>query len=254
LVHPDGSALTRVTTRPGIDQEPAFSPDGNWLSFTSDRDGSLQIYLLELATGDVRQVTHHAGGADQSSFSHDGRLLAFHSGPSTFIIGIDGADERLVVSGPDPFNGYAHPQFTADDTRLVVDRNNEIDVFKLDGSEQRMIVQNWTTTIQAPSLSPSGVDVVYQVSCDFEARKSLWTSAYSVNTNPCEGVRITPTNEIDAERPSWGPGDRIVYTRVDVANNTGQIAIILRDRGASPCTLTAPGADNRNPVWHFSGE
>jgi len=117
-----------------------------------------------------------------------------------------------------------------------------------------MIVQNWTTTIQAPSLSPSGGDVVYEVACDFEGRKSLWTSPYSVNTNPCEGVRITPANEIDSERPSWGPGDRIVYARVDKSNNTGQIAIILRERVASPCALTEPGADNRNPVWHVPAE
>jgi Tol biopolymer transport system component len=250
LVHPDGSALTRVTNRPGIDQEPAFSPDGDWLSFTSDRDGSLQIYLLELATGDVTQVTHHVGGADQSSFSHDGTRLAFHSGASSFTIQLDGSDEQLIASGPDPFNGYANPQFTPDDTGVVVDRNNEIDVFTLDSGAQRMIVQNWTTTIQAPSLSPSGIDVVYQVACD-SARKSIWSSPYSVNTNPCEGVRITPPNEIDSEHPSWGPGDRIVYTRVDDLNNTGQIAIVLRERGAQPCMLTSAGADDRNPVWYF---
>src|SRR3954471_13461861 len=98
LVHPDGSGLTRVTTRPGIDQEPAFSPDRKWLSFTSDRDGTPQIYLLELATGDVTQVTRRDDGADQSTFSHDGKLLAFHSGASTYTIGIDGTDQRRVIS------------------------------------------------------------------------------------------------------------------------------------------------------------
>jgi Tol biopolymer transport system component len=199
-------------------------------------------------------VTHHEGGANQSSFSHDGTLLAFHSGPSTFTIGLDGADERIVATGPDSYNGYANPQFTPDDAGVVVDRNNEIDVFTLGSSEQRMIVQNWTTTIQAPSLSPSGRDVVYQVNCDFDARKSLWTSPYSVNTEPCKGVRITPANEVDSEHPSWGPDDRIVYTRVDDANNTGQIAIVRRERGATQCAVTELGADNRNPVWHFSAE
>jgi Tol biopolymer transport system component len=250
LVHPDGSGLTRLTTRPGIDQEPAFSPDGKWLSFTSDRDGSLQIYLLELATGDVTQVTHHEGGADQSTFSHDSKLLAFHSGASTYTIFVDGTNERLVASGPDPYNGYAHPQFTLDDTQVVVDRNNEIDVFTLDGNAQRMIVQNWTTTIQAPSLSPSGLDVVYEVYCD---GVSLWSSPFSVNTNPCEGVRITPGDLAhDSRHPSWGPNDRIVYSRVDKANNTGQIVTIVRERDAKACAVTALGADDRNPVWSLA--
>lgn len=254
LIRPNTTGLSRVTAHPGIDQEPAFSPDGKWLSFTSDRDGSLQIYLLDLANGDVTQVTHREGGADQSSFSHDGKLLAFHSGPSVFTIGIDGVDERLVASGPDSFNGYQHPQFTPDDTRLVVDRNNEIDVITLGSGEQRMIVQNWTTTIRAPWLSPSGRDVVYQVNCDFEQQASLWTSPYSVNTNPCEGVRITPLSAFDNQHPSWGPSDRIVYSRVDVTNQTGQIVIIPRARGATPCAVTVLGSDDRNPAWFVAAQ
>jgi Tol biopolymer transport system component len=249
MVHPDGSELTRITMRPGIDKEPAFSPDGGWLAFTSDRSGSLQIHLLELATGAVTQVTNHEGDADQASFSHDGQLLAFHSGASTFTINVDGTNEQLIASGPDPLNGYAHPQFTPDDTRVVVDRNNEIDVFTLATKEQRQIVQNWTTTIEMPSLSPSGIDVVYSVYCD---GKGLWSSPYSVNTNPCEGVRITPAGEIgfESEHPSWGPDDFIAYARVDTSASVGQIALILRDRGATPCAVTEAGDDNRNPSFY----
>jgi Tol biopolymer transport system component len=252
MVHPDGSELSRVTKRIGIDQEPAFSYDGKWLSFTSDRGGSLQIYLLELATGEVTQVTHHEGGADQSSFSHDGTLLAFHSGASAYTIGIDGTNEQVVATGPDVYNAYAHPQFTNDDTHLVVDRGNEIDVFALDGSGERMIVQNWTTIIQAPWLSPSGRDVVYQVWCDSDRQASLWTSPFSVKTNPCEGVRLTAASSFDNQHPSWGPNDRIVYSRVDSTNDTGQIVIVPRQRNASPCAVLAPGADDRNPAWSFA--
>lgn len=248
LVHPDGTGVTRVTERAGIDQEPAFSPDGNWLSFTSDRDGSAQIYLLERATGAVTQLTHRTEGADQSAFSHDGQMVAFHSGASTYTIGVDGTNERLVLRGIDNYNAYGRPQFTLDDTRLLLDRNNEIDVSTLDGSEVRNIVQNTTAHIQAPSLSPNGVDVAYVASCFYEG-VSLWTAPYSLSTVMCTGVRLTPPGELTTEHPSWGPGDRIVYARVDKHDNTGQIAIVARDRGAMPCAVMPSGADDRNPNW-----
>ena len=248
MVRPDGSDLTRLTESPGIDKEPAFSPDGKWLAFASERSGLMQIHLLELATGNVTQVTNGSDGADQPAFSHNGQLLAFHRAASTLTINVDGTDEQLVASGPDPFNGYAHPQFTADDEHVVVDRNNEIDVFTLANKEQRQIVQNWTTTIVMPSLSPSGVDVAYSVYCD---GRSLWSSPYSVKTNPCEGVRITPAGDLgfDSEHPSWGPDDQIAYSRVNASMNVGQIMIVLRNRGATPRAVTEPGADDRNPTW-----
>jgi Tol biopolymer transport system component len=252
LVHPDGSELTRVTTRAGVDQEPSFSSDGQQLSFTSDRDGSLQIYVLDLAGGDARQLTHRSEGADQSSFSHDGRLVAFHSGASTYTISIDGTDERVVATGPDPFNGYAWPQFTADDAHLIVDRSNEIDVTALDGSGMRSIVQNSTTTIESPAISPNGVDVAYHVRCNFEDALSIWSSPFALTTGPCAGARITPLGEPHSEHPSWGPADRIAYSRVDDRQNVGQIAIISRKRGSTACAVTTDDSDNRNPAWHWA--
>lgn len=250
LVRPDGSELTRVTESPGIDKEPAFSQDGEWLAFTSDRSGSLQIHLLELATGAVTQVTSHAGGADQPSFSHDGELLAFHSDASVFTINVDGTDERLVTSGPDALNAYSNPHFTLDDTRIVVDRGNEISVFTRGGGASRMIVQNWTWAIQAPSLSPDGLNVVYSVRC---GAQSLWSSPYWANTDPCQGVRITPAgnDSFDSEHPSWGPNDLIAYARVNTSNNSGQIALIERAPEATACAVTELGDDNRNPAWYI---
>jgi Tol biopolymer transport system component len=209
------------------------------------------IYLLELATGHVTQITHHLGGADQSSFSHDGKLLAFRSGASTYTIRIDGTDERHVIGGTDWSIGYRHPHFTLDDKELVVDRLNEIDVVSLDGAEQRVIVQNVPVAVQQPSLSPSGRDVVYEVACAY--RLSLWSSPLSVNTNPCEGVRITPVSLFNAEHASWGPNDRIVYARTGYTNR-GQIAIVTREPGATPCAVTNVTTDSRNPAWYFETE
>jgi Tol biopolymer transport system component len=57
--------------------DPAWSPDGKTLAYSTDRAGSLQIWLRDLASGSERQLTRHAGAALSGAWSRDGRQLAF---------------------------------------------------------------------------------------------------------------------------------------------------------------------------------
>jgi dipeptidyl aminopeptidase/acylaminoacyl peptidase len=245
----DGSELTRLTTDVSIEKEPAFSPDGKRLSFSSDRSGTFQIYLLDLSTMQVTQVTDIAEGADESSFSHDGSLLAFHTGASVWVVHPDGSGATMVATGLDTFNAYFWPHFSADDSELVFDRNNEIDAVHLDGTGFNRIVQNWTTTEKSPAVSATGVDVAYAVWCDTQL--SVWTTPFSTTTEPCKGTRVTPVGEPISQRPTWGPNNLIAYERVDPPTNVGSIAVISTNPGSVPCLFTVEAADDRNPAWSF---
>ncbi|HVY32648.1 MAG TPA: hypothetical protein VHB79_39200 [Polyangiaceae bacterium] len=250
MVHPNGTGLRRLTNRDGRDQEPAFSADGKQLAFTSDRDGTLQIHLMDLATGDVRQLTHQAGGADRPALSHDGKRLAFHSGPSLYTMALDGTDEHLVATGPDDLNGYTRPGFTPDDQHLVFDRNNEIDTSLVDGSNLRYVVPDTTMLMHAPAISSNGVDVAYDLGCYFEPGRSIWVSPITHETPPCEGVRITPVGQFDAEHPTWSPtGECLAYVHVDVPRAVGRITIITGARNSVGAALTDGSSDDRNPAW-----
>lgn len=75
----EGGAVRRVTDDDALDTGPAWSPDGRFLLFASDRTGIFDLYALEVATGAVRQVTNVESGAFQPAVSPDGRTLAFVS-------------------------------------------------------------------------------------------------------------------------------------------------------------------------------
>ncbi len=47
LVQPDGSGLARLTDEPGVDTDPAWSPDGRQIVFRSRRDGSSDIFIMD---------------------------------------------------------------------------------------------------------------------------------------------------------------------------------------------------------------
>ena len=79
LINADGSQLTPLTTTPGGDFEPAWSPDGGRIAFTSLRDGSMQLYSFNLADQSVTRLTNLGSGieARQASWSPGGEEIAF---------------------------------------------------------------------------------------------------------------------------------------------------------------------------------
>jgi Tol biopolymer transport system component len=244
-MRPNGSALERLTDG-SLDKEPAPSPDGHLIAFTSKRSGTFQIHLLDLATKNVTQLTHHAGDAFEPSFSHDGTLIAFRSGTSVYTIHVDGTNEQFVTdSGEGEFNAYFTPRFSANDSELVFDRNNEIDAIHLNGTGLRYIVNNWTTSIKSPSVSPSGTSVAYEVWC---SGIGIWATPFETATNPCQGRQITPTDVFESRGPAWGPNDLIAYERVG-SGNVAQIALISTAPNSKPCLASSGPYDHRNPSW-----
>jgi dipeptidyl aminopeptidase/acylaminoacyl peptidase len=247
----DGSGVVRLLTDSHLDKEPSYSPDGQRISFTSDRDGATQIYLLDLGTNNVTKLTSRAEGADQSTFSHDGSLIAFHSGSAVYVIHPDGSGEQRVGAGLDNFNAYFWPHFSANDAELIVDRNNEIDALTVQGSSIRMIVQNTTTTIKSPAVSPDGSVVAYHAHCFSGGGLSVWTTPFATNTQVCQGRRVSQVegDSTDSQRAAWATSEMLAYERVQKATNLATIAVISRQAGSLACDVTSPGSDNRNPSW-----
>ncbi|HZI89201.1 MAG TPA: DPP IV N-terminal domain-containing protein [Candidatus Polarisedimenticolia bacterium] len=72
--------LTADTTR---ETDPAPSPDGKWIAFTSDRGGhgATQIYLMPAGGGEAKQLTHEPDSvrAGTPSWAPDGKSLLFVS-------------------------------------------------------------------------------------------------------------------------------------------------------------------------------
>ncbi len=74
-----GGEAVRLTSSPGTDSQPRWSPDGKTLAFISSRSGSAQIWLLNPQGGDARQLTQVVSGASGVVWAPDGRYLAFAS-------------------------------------------------------------------------------------------------------------------------------------------------------------------------------
>ncbi len=70
----DATALTRGLA---FDSQPAYSPDGAWLAFTSDRSGAENVWISRPDGSDARQISDNAGVHEYVSpaWSADGHVL-----------------------------------------------------------------------------------------------------------------------------------------------------------------------------------
>lgn len=104
---PARSDLTNLTQSPAQDTSPAWSPDGEWVAFLSDRSGKADIYVVSVAGTRLARLT-----ADPTlrwrgplSWSPDGRWIAARAerldqGNETYVnmVPLDGRQELRSVA------------------------------------------------------------------------------------------------------------------------------------------------------------
>lgn len=74
-----GGAARLLVSHSAHESRPLYSPDGSMLAFNSNRSGNLDVYVMELATGTLRRLTHDSGSEELTGWSADSRWVYFTS-------------------------------------------------------------------------------------------------------------------------------------------------------------------------------
>ena len=80
----DGGDAIRLTAGPGIKRGPHFSPDGQWIAFTGEYAGKLNVYVISASGGTPRRVTYHPGPDIVTGWTPDGKNILFASPRESF--------------------------------------------------------------------------------------------------------------------------------------------------------------------------
>src|SRR5215218_6734374 len=76
----DGKEQVQLTFADKSSTNPRWSPDGNWIAFTSTRkENKSNLYLLRVSGGEAEPLTDLKGGVADFDWSPDGRWLAYTS-------------------------------------------------------------------------------------------------------------------------------------------------------------------------------
>jgi tricorn protease len=101
-----GRAMT-LTRNVEFDGYPRFSPDGNWIAFSTTRNGHWDIYIVPALGGEVKRLTWHSSGVIACGWSPDGKQILFGGNRDTTdpeLLSIDVDSLRLHKLAQDYFS------------------------------------------------------------------------------------------------------------------------------------------------------
>ena len=79
----DGSNARRLTAHVALDTFPRFSPDGQWIAFSSNRMGNADVFVVATAGGVPKQLTHHSTNDTVQYWTPDGEQVIFSTSRGT---------------------------------------------------------------------------------------------------------------------------------------------------------------------------
>lgn len=80
IVSREGGEARRVTSFPGVESDPHFSPDGEWIAFSGEYGGDEDVYVVRASGGEPRRLTWHPGEDEVRGWTPDGGRVLFVSG------------------------------------------------------------------------------------------------------------------------------------------------------------------------------
>ncbi len=229
VVASEGGLARRLTSHEGLELYPKFSPDGRWIAFSGEYDGTRQVYVIPVEGGIPRQLTWYndvgpmppRGGTDYRIYgwTPDGSKVVFRANRLPWGVRLGRPYEVPVAGGLEtplaiPESGGA--DLSPDGTRVAfTPKDREFRTWKRyrGGRAQDVWVYDlaadtaWQVTdTPATDNQPVWVgDTVYFTS-DRDWKLNLWA------VDPAGGParKVTFHEEYDVLWPSGGPGG-VVY-------------------------------------------
>jgi len=148
-MNPEGGDVRRVTNLDDWDTYPVPSPDGSQLLWRriaptggkSESGRNSEVFWMNLATGEQRNVTAHQAYDGWPAWSPDGRRIAFASNQANaafeafdiYVANADGSNAVRVTfgDGQDRLGSWTKPSFSADGQRILCTRSvgTSVDIF-----------------------------------------------------------------------------------------------------------------------------
>ncbi len=251
-----------LTTYPGRESQPAFSPDGNQIAFvwSGAKDDNTDVYVRLVDGGNWVRLTDDPGDDVNPVWSPDGRTIAFYrsspDGDGIFLVpALGGAERKLTGVWANRFGFGSHTwiHWSPDGKWLVVsDKTSAEEPFSLfllspETGEKRRVTSPPASVVGdcSPAFSPDGKRLAF-----VRVISALVGDVYLVSVNGGEPKRLT-FDGAGVSNLAWTPNGReIVFgSRLGGKNRLYRIPV----EGGGAEWLAATGSEAQYPAFSRDG-
>jgi hypothetical protein len=255
-VMPVGGRPVNITQDPALDTDPAWSPDGAELVYSSDKDSPhLQLWIRNMRTGQSRQVTRLTTQPQGASWSPDGKRIVFFNVDGMWRVAqmsvldvASGLVTKIHESLPQP----GTPTWSPDGRRVALAGVRPLSTRFREGTNQVMTIatdgkgsDEWYAPVPLLSIdSRGGGGPVW--SPDGTKMAAIYEGVLAVWPVSAAGAPLGPPRRVTTESahaPSWqGDSRHILYQSLDqlriVNIETGEARTVPLDLTWTPAIPT----------------
>jgi len=157
----DGT-LTNISLGKGVDGTFSLSSDLTKIVFDSDREGNMDIFLMDLVTSEIINLTKSVTAESEPVFSTDNKFILYRTlHGMVFDYSVFNIDTKEIMNlsvTPDNFSGNAI--WNNDSSRIYasVKTNNQLDIFSVSIEDKKIL--NLTNTTKIDEFPPLLVNFI----------------------------------------------------------------------------------------------
>ncbi len=215
-----GGRAERLTGGRGLELHPRFSPDGEWIAFAGQYEGSMDVYVMPAEGGTPRRLTHHGYAELPTAWAPDGSAVYFHSARehpffvrTTFRVPFDGGMAEQLPIGP------ASYLVMAEDGKTVAFNRNYVQPRTWDRYGGGLADNIWMGDLEAGEFRQVttyfGNDLTPMFAAGrlfFKSERDGWMNLWSVSLDGDDLRQHTAFDDFAIRRPSTD-GERIVFQK-----------------------------------------
>jgi len=253
IMNPDGTNQIQLTSAEYFDGQPALSPSGDKIAFTSTRsgDGNSEIYIMNTNGTGQTNLTNNPAWDSHPAFSPDGERIVFASMRNNhlgiWVMNIDGTNPTELLESM----GGTDPAFSPVGWQIVFSgiwgsaASSEIWVMDGNGLNRKNLSQDDDAEDLHPSFSPDGTKIVFTKRVHNVAGGEIMV----MNADGTNLINLT-NNPADDYSPSFSPdGSFITFT--STRDGDADIYVMNAD-GTNPVNIIGPELNpgiDETPVW-----